>query len=419
MPGTLDRTLEFRAILSSRQAQRQQPPVAPPPPRVSAHAAEFASRAAAIGGEIHKTVSKLRKLTQLAQSKSLFDDPEVEINELTHIIKQEITTLNANLTGLQQTLSQAQAAGSAGGFSRQRAAHSSSVVDALKTQLFDATSEFKEVLHTRSHNIQLLQGRREQLAATPQPADGAADAATGGSSGAGGGSGLPPGGSFGGGGGGAGTPQHNQLLRSRFAPPAPIFELAPPPQAAGGGGSAGGGGFFGGGGGGGSNHKKDDDAATPGGGGGGGGGRGGFGGGGGGGPLWATPGSKPAGMRSADAEGGEVVIDMEAAMGGFQTQAQRMQPSDYLHSRAAAVDSVQSTIAELGGIFQQLAEMVSVQGSQLQRVDENVDEALLNTQQGYNQLQRYMKNLQSNRGLVLRLFAILLFFIVLWGTFFA
>ena len=96
-----------------------------------------------------------------------------------------------------------------------------------------------------------------------------------------------------------------------------------------------------------------------------------------------------------------------------------MQPSDYLHSRAQAVDAVHSTIAELGAVFQQLAEMVAVQGAQLQRVDDNVDEALTNTQQGYRQLQRHLKNLQSNRGLVLRVFAILMFFVVLWGTFFA
>ena len=46
-------------------------------------------------------------------------------------------------------------------------------------------------------------------------------------------------------------------------------------------------------------------------------------------------------------------------------------------------------------------------------------QALSNTQQGYSQLQRHLKNLQSNRGLVLRIFAILMFFVVLWGTFFA
>ena len=98
-------------------------------------------------------------------------------------------------------------------------------------------------------------------------------------------------------------------IRSRFAPPAAIFELAAPPPPpvngrGGGAGGAGGGGFGGGGSGSGGSgssscglHKKDDDA--------------------GGvwsGAAWATPGSKPAGMTQAT--DGEVVIDM----GGVTTR---------------------------------------------------------------------------------------------------
>ena len=80
---------------------------------------------------------------------------------------------------------------------------------------------------------------------------------------------------------------------------------------------------------------------------------------------------------------------------------------------------MQSTLAELGGIFQQLAEMVQQQGWQLQRVDENLDDSLSNVNEGLGQLQRYMRNMSSNRGLMVRVFAILLFFVVVWGTLFA
>ena len=110
---------------------------------------------------------------------------------------------------------------------------------------------------------------------------------------------------------------------------------------------------------------------------------------------------------------------MEAAMGTAQMQSQMMRPSDYLNSRAQAVDAVQSTIVELGAIFQNLAEMVAVHSAQLQRVDESLDETLTNTREGYGQLQRYAEESADNRGLVMRAFAIVMFFIVLWGTFFA
>ena len=80
---------------------------------------------------------------------------------------------------------------------------------------------------------------------------------------------------------------------------------------------------------------------------------------------------------------------------------------------------MQSTIAEIGGLFQQLATMVAEQGSKLQRVDENLDDSLDNVREGHAQLQRYWRNMTSNRGLMLRIFAILLFFVVVWGTLFA
>ena len=54
-----------------------------------------------------------------------------------------------------------------------------------------------------------------------------------------------------------------------------------------------------------------------------------------------------------------------------------------------------------------------------QRVDENLDDSLTNVREGYSQLQRYWRNLSSSRGLMMRVFAVLLFFIVVWGTLFA
>ena len=86
---------------------------------------------------------------------------------------------------------------------------------------------------------------------------------------------------------------------------------------------------------------------------------------------------------------------------------------------AQAVDTVQATIAELGGIFQQLAVMVAEQGAMLQRVDANLDDSLHNVSEGHSQLLRYWRNLSSNRGLMMRILAVLLFFVVVWGTLFA
>ena len=68
------------------------------------------------------------------------------------------------------------------------------------------------------------------------------------------------------------------------------------------------------------------------------------------------------------------------------------------------------------GIFDQLRVMVAEQGSEMQRVDENVDDALSNVEQGHQQLLRYWRRVSSNQGLMIRVFAVLMFFVVLFGT---
>ena len=132
----MDRTAEFQRIVAERQSRRQgassssaAPPTIPlaPPTRT-----EFAAAASQIGSAISAVADKLGKLTQLAQSRSLFDEEGQgqEISALTFIIKQDITALNSRLNELQQAQRQRPRGGA-----KQRASHSDSVVDSLKTQL--------------------------------------------------------------------------------------------------------------------------------------------------------------------------------------------------------------------------------------------------------------------------------------------
>lgn len=71
------------------------------------------------------------------------------------------------------------------------------------------------------------------------------------------------------------------------------------------------------------------------------------------------------------ANGGDAVtIDMAGADDRARLQAQQTVFSDdteYLQSRSDAVQSIESTIVELGGIFQQLALMVREQEEMVQR----------------------------------------------------
>lgn len=96
------------------------------------------------------------------------------------------------------------------------------------------------------------------------------------------------------------------------------------------------------------------------------------------------------------------------------TLVRRPGETTYQTARADAVRQVESTIVELGQIFNQLATMVSEQGELVQRIDANVEDTVINMEAGQNQLMIYYNSIAGNRSLILKVFAVLLAFLVLW-----
>jgi hypothetical protein len=83
----------------------------------------------------------------VAKRTSVFDDPTKEIQELTGLIKQDITALNSAVVDL-QLLSNSR--NESGNISSDTTSHSTTVVDDLKNRLMSTTKEFKEVLTMRT-----------------------------------------------------------------------------------------------------------------------------------------------------------------------------------------------------------------------------------------------------------------------------
>lgn len=83
----------------------------------------------------------------VAKRTSVFDDPTLEIQELTAVIKQDITALNSTLVDLQLVCNSRNASGN---ISKDTTTHSTTVVDDLKNRLMSTTKEFKEVLTMRT-----------------------------------------------------------------------------------------------------------------------------------------------------------------------------------------------------------------------------------------------------------------------------
>lgn len=117
--------------------------------------------------DLSKSGNVLLCLIAVAKRTSVFDDPTTEIQELTAVIKQDITALNSAVVDLQLHSNARNECGN-----RDTTSHSTTVVDDLKNRLMTATKEFKEVLTMRTEVrpdagyiflVSLLLKRRENL----------------------------------------------------------------------------------------------------------------------------------------------------------------------------------------------------------------------------------------------------------------
>lgn len=89
----------------------------------------------------------------VAKRTSVFDDPTMEIQELTAVIKQDITALNSAVVDLQLVCN---SQNSNENVSSDTTTHSTTVVDNLKNRLMSTTKEFKEVLTMRTEVCSLI-----------------------------------------------------------------------------------------------------------------------------------------------------------------------------------------------------------------------------------------------------------------------
>ncbi|KIL89394.1 hypothetical protein FAVG1_06972 [Fusarium avenaceum] len=175
-----DRTSEFKSVLAQAQRKQSSSKVssqrrslltdaqkdatnghAPGPQRRS----DFARNAAQIGRGISATMAKLEKLAQreytlqfcVAKRRTLFDDRPVEINELTFVIKQDLSSLNQQIGALQTLTKQQHPKAD------QEGEHNKNVVYLLQGKLTDVSVNFKDVLEARTKNIQASRSRTENF----------------------------------------------------------------------------------------------------------------------------------------------------------------------------------------------------------------------------------------------------------------
>ncbi|KAG9247165.1 syntaxin 5 [Calycina marina] len=310
--GIQDRTTEFRSVLAQAQKRQvsskvgaQRKALLSDSQKAAADGdskpkrSDFARKAAEIGKGIGGTMSKLEKLAQLAKRKTLFDDRPVEINELTFIIKQDLASLNREISTL-QGITRAQHPKA-----DQEGEHNKNVVLLLQEKLAQTGGNFKDVLEVRTKNIQASKSRTENF------------------------------------------------VSSVSAHTAPAMSQSVS-------------------------------------------------------PLYSTPtrGSPGPGqdLLSLNPVGDQQLLMMEEA-----------QPQNgYISQRGEAIEAIERTIAELGGIFGQLASMVSEQGDMVQRIDANTEDVVDNVDGAQRELLKYWSRVSGNRWLIAKMFGVLMIFFLLW-----
>ncbi|KAK8662597.1 hypothetical protein V6N13_092167 [Hibiscus sabdariffa] len=325
-----DRTSEFRSLSQTlqklgggisavdknhlRNNDVSQSPLPPAP----SFRSEFNRKASLIGSGIHETSQKIVRLAKLAKRSSMFNDPIVEIQELTALIKTDITTLNMALSDL-QTLQNMEIAD--GNYSEDRVVHSTTVFDDLKNKLMGATKHFQDVLTARTENIKAHENRK-------------------------------------------------QIFSKKFAALRVAKSLS---------------GYFWG-------IYKNHFVRLP--------------------PNGVQAGSQ---LRRRPAVDGTPSHHMEMSM--LQQVVPRQE--DYTQGRAVALQNVESTISELSGIFTHLATMVAQQGELAIRIDEDMDQSLANVEGARSSLLRHLNQISSNRWLLIKIFAAIIFFLVIFIIFVA
>jgi syntaxin 5 len=106
-----------------------------------------------------------------------------------------------------------------------------------------------------------------------------------------------------------------------------------------------------------------------------------------------------------------------------QMQQQQMLLYDdtdqYVQQRAETMQNIESTIVELGGIFQQLAHMVKEQEETVGRIDSNIQDVEMNVEAAHGQILKYFQSVSKNRWLMIKIFGVLIFFFIFFVLFVA
>lgn len=106
--------------------------------------------------------------------------------------------------------------------------------------------------------------------------------------------------------------------------------------------------------------------------------------------------------------------DMEQYQSQHQLVAGR-NSLQYAQQRVEDVMQIEAAVTEVSQLFNDFTRLVQEQDDVVVRIDANVDDALRHVNAGSNELMRYLSNISSNRGLILKILGFLFVFLLFFG----
>lgn len=98
----------------------------------------------------------------------------------------------------------------------------------------------------------------------------------------------------------------------------------------------------------------------------------------------------------------------------IESQQEQSGTTYYHQTRHVVIQSIETTVTELSAMYQQVAHLVTHQGEMIQRIDQNLDEMQSNVRRGQKQLERFLRNLSSHQWLMIKIFAFVILFIIVY-----
>ena len=95
-----------------------------------------------------------------------------------------------------------------------------------------------------------------------------------------------------------------------------------------------------------------------------------------------------------------------------QSQIQERQAQRDTQNRLDQAKQAESTLAELGTLFGKMTHLISAQGEQLEKLEDDVEAAMGDVTAGQVEIQTLYSIKKGNRALIIKVFAILIFFIL-------